>query len=174
MNFKLAEEAFGFKNSMVAYAYAIVKDWAAAEDVVQDSYIVVIEKQAKFKEGTSLTQWVKRIVFLKCMERLRKNKKLTLVGDESLEALISRIIESKSSENDMSIQEMKINALKDCMKKFKIEIIKVIHAFYWEKTSIREIANQMEISENTIRLRLLKYRKSLKTCVTKKLKSMTD
>lgn len=174
MNSKLVEEAFVFKNSMVAYAFAIVKDWSAAEDVVQDSYIVVIEKQSKFKAGTSLSQWIKRIVFLKCMESLRKSKKLTLVGDESLEALIARVIESNSSEDEMSILEMKKYALKDCMKVLKVEIIKMIHSFYWERRSIRDIANQLGITENTIRLRLLKYRKSLKACMIKRLKRVME
>lgn len=174
MNSNLIEEAFAFKNSMVAYAFAIVKDWSAAEDIVQDSYIVVIEKQAKFKEGTSLSQWIKRIVFLKCMESLRKSKRLTLVSDESLEAVIARVIESNSSEQEMSMLEIKKVALKDCMKTLKVEIVKLIHAFYWERRAIKEIALQMQITENTIRLRLLKYRKSLKSCLTKRLKSLVE
>src|SRR5260221_10385754 len=75
--------AFQHREALLSYAFALLRDWVKAEDIVQDAFIVVMNKWAEFRPGSSLFLWVRQIVHFKALEAAR-TKKMTTVEDELL------------------------------------------------------------------------------------------
>ena len=65
------EEAFGLREQLLPYAYATLRDWAAADDVVQEAYLVAMRRWQDVEDLEGVFPWMRRIVRLKCLEALR-------------------------------------------------------------------------------------------------------
>ena len=53
-----------------------IKDSATAEDIVQDSFIVAIQKEATLKDINALNSWLSRIVINMAIHHLKETKKI--------------------------------------------------------------------------------------------------
>ena len=54
---RVLKHALECRVELVAYARAVLGDYAAAEDVVQEAMLVVVKKFDQFEEGTSMLAW---------------------------------------------------------------------------------------------------------------------
>lgn len=52
-------------------AYRMLGSRAAAEDVLQDSFVEVIRKASEFRGDSGVAAWIKRIAINKCLSHLR-------------------------------------------------------------------------------------------------------
>lgn len=59
---------------MLSVARSVVRDSATAEDVVQESFIKIVNKAHKFKRGTNGYAWICKIVHNTALNMLRSNK----------------------------------------------------------------------------------------------------
>jgi RNA polymerase sigma factor (sigma-70 family) len=67
-------------------AYRILGSRAAAEDVLQDSFVEVIRKAGDFRGDSNIGGWIKRIAINKCMSYLRSpwvSRRTTLAASET-------------------------------------------------------------------------------------------
>ena len=82
---------------------AAVRDWAQAEDALQEAYLVVMNKWQDFRPGTSVYSWTRRIVHYKAMEIIKKRKREVLVDDEEklLAAVSDTILEQLDDRSEL-------------------------------------------------------------------------
>jgi len=127
-------------------AVAIMGDKADAEDVVQDVFIKLLEKQPRFETPEHETAWLIRVTVNLCRSRLRTHwwKKTVPLLD---------IYPAKTDEQQ-SIMET-VLALPS---KYRA----VIHLFYYEGYSTKEIAEATRQKESTVREQLTRARRILK------------
>jgi len=105
--------AFQHREALLSYAFALVRDWVKAEDIVQDAFIVVMNKWTEFRPGSSLFLWVRQIVHFKALEAARA-KKMTAVEDELL-ARVAAAMERGIDEEIAARQRLRRQALQRCM-----------------------------------------------------------
>lgn len=67
---------------MLSVARSIVRDGALAEDVVQDSFIKIINNAGKFKRGTNGYAWICKIVQNTALNAIRRERGRTVNIDE--------------------------------------------------------------------------------------------
>lgn len=71
-----------YGDSLVGYAYCILRDFSAAEDAMEDSFAALIVKRKKFREsGVPFEAYLFRIVRNKCMDYLRRAGRETVLDD---------------------------------------------------------------------------------------------
>ncbi|MDO4169720.1 MAG: RNA polymerase sigma factor [Lachnospiraceae bacterium] len=138
-----------YQNNLYAVAFNVCKNQMDAEDVVQDAFIQYYTSKKEFEDKQHIRAWLIRIVINKAknINRTfwRKNKC-------SLEDYMGTLtFEDEESE---TIFEEVMN-LPD---KYRI----VIHLFYYEDYSIREIAGILKLSESNVKVRLSRGRSLLK------------
>ena len=63
----MLKAALTCQSALVAYAHALLADYAAAEDVVQNAFLVVARRYEDFEEGTSILAWCRGIVRLEIL-----------------------------------------------------------------------------------------------------------
>ena len=87
---RVVGQAFQCRRALEVYAFSMLKDRAEAEDLVQDAFIVVMEKFEDFTEGTSMMAWTRAIVRLKVLQLLEKRSRRAKILDSVREKTASK------------------------------------------------------------------------------------
>jgi RNA polymerase sigma-70 factor (ECF subfamily) len=127
-------------------ALAVIRDIAAAEDIVQDVFIKLFEKRPVFESPEHEIAWLIRVTVNMCKSHLRSHwwKKTVPLLD---------IYPAPAGE-----QENLVQAVLSLPSKYRT----VIHLFYYEGYSTREIASITKQKESTVREQLTRARRMLK------------
>lgn len=166
------EEGFNYlyqstyqKSYYIALKYMKQED--AALDVLQDSYVKAFKNLGQLQDSDKFASWFAKIVASTALDALKKRKVILFsqmedkAGDSGAESMIEdeRIDRQPELffdkvETSRLVQEM-IDALSD-------EQRMCIMMFYAEEMSVKEIAETLGISENTVKSRLNYGRKNIK------------
>ena len=144
-----------YGKAMFLIAYRYVKDQFIAEDVMQDAFIKAFKNIDKYKNEVAFGAWLKRIVINQSIDQLKK-KKLDLVAINE-EITTNREDHNWQVECDISVAEIvaKIKLLKE---KYRL----VLSLYLLEGYDHQEIAQVLNITENTSRTNLLRGKKLLR------------
>lgn len=140
------------KNIDTIYRIAIsyTKTPADADDIVQQTFMKLLTKKVTFTDEEHIKRWLIRVCVNECNSLFssfwRKNV-------DSIETI------SKEPEFTMEESSEVYEAIKQLPSKCGI----VIYLFYYEEYSSKEIAEILHIKEATVRTRLARGRKMLRT-----------
>ena len=154
-------------NQMYFFALKIVGTEQDALDVLQNAYIIMVEKIATLDSPQMFIAWFKRVLINECNQSLRKNKKYLLPNDEQQDMFDS--IEDEDEEflpesvlNDSETQRMILDAIDNELSNIQKQTVLL---FYYDELKISEIADITETNENTVKNRLHESRKKLKNAL---------
>lgn len=148
--------------AMLAIAMRYCENRSEAEDALQDAFINIFKRIKDFegrREG-SLTAWIKTIVINSALSLNRKNKKHNYTEDVTELRIADP--DTPSIEEDNSDEEKRqriLNAVQELPAGYRA----VFNLYVMEGYSHKEIADILEISENTSKSQLSKARKYLKS-----------
>lgn len=134
-----------------------------AEDILQESFIIVFEKLCQFKGTGPLEGWIRRIVVNKCLEHFRKATQ------------ILPVIDIEDIENDYSSGEEIASGIA------KKELLRMIHElppryrlvfnlYVFEEMPHKEIAKHLKITEGTSKSNFFRAREILKKKINQNMK----
>lgn len=135
-----------------------------AEDILQDTIVVMLDKFSEFKEGGNFLAWGIAIARYKIMTFRRKNSGSKLIFDDSIMDLIE---EESTPILDSSIDEAE--ALKSCIKKLSDHHRKYLRLRYEKSLTYREIGRQIAISMQAVYKTMTRIHVLLFNCVRLKL-----
>lgn len=160
MNRFLAEQQFQqvmqeHTDYLLKLAYLYVKDWPAAEDIVQDVFLSYYKKFEQFEERSSLKTYLAKITINKCKDYLRswRYRKQVLTNNF--------IIHAKKGRNRIIEVDEKLE-LANAVLHLPVRYREVIIYYYFEELSVLEISQLLSIPDNTVKTRLRKARSLLK------------
>jgi len=134
------------EDKMFRTAIAIMGGKAEAEDIVQDVFVKLFEKQPRFESLEHETAWLIRVTVNLCKSRLRSHWwKKTVPLLETYPAQTGE-------------QQILMETVLSLLPKYRT----VIHLFYYVGYSTREIAEITEQKESTVREQLTRARRMLK------------
>lgn len=76
-NDALEQLVIGYGDGIIGYAYCFLRDFSAAEDVMEDTFATLIVKRKRFVSRSPFEAYLFRIARNKCLDRLRKTKRET-------------------------------------------------------------------------------------------------
>ena len=138
-----------YQNNLFAVAFNVCKNAQDAEDIVQDTFIQYYTIKKEFDNEQHIRAWLLRVVINKAKNANRtfwRRNKLSL--EDYMETLT---FETPQSEN-------LFETVMQLPEKYRL----VIHLFYYEDYSVREIADILKISESNVKVRLSRGRSLLK------------
>lgn len=135
---------------LIRLAYFYVKDWATAEDIVQETFINFYRKSAQFDNRASLKTYLSKITVNKCHDHLRSWKNKRSLFSNSIGSLLSS---SKSPEESLE-QHTDQSNLTNKILELPVKYREVILLFYYQEFTSKEISELLACSENTIKTRL--------------------
>lgn len=135
-----------------------------AEEIAQDSFIKAIDSINNFKGESKLSTWLYKIVYRKCLDRLKqlKRKPWMLGIDKSTE----KFFESEKAKDYDSFEENENKALiKKCINQLPSDEMVLVTLFYYEEASLSEIAEILGITENNAKVKLYRCRTKLASII---------
>lgn len=168
----LLRAAFKYQDALTSYAFALLQDWALAQDAVQETFIVLQKKHAEFRPGANVFTWARQILRYEALNILRARGRESCVMDEELFALIDARFEEHMNADALARLEQQKSALQQCMGRLDNESLDLLLGFYRERLSCEELAGARRRSVNAIRLALSRTRARLRECARARLALM--
>ncbi|WP_264526329.1 RNA polymerase sigma factor [Flavobacterium sp. N502536] len=131
-------------------------DVALASDAAQEIFIKVWESLDTFRNESSISTWMYRIAVNTCLLYLRKSSSRKEIRAAVLPQVVS---ETYSNEKEEQLQQMYL-----CIQKLE-ETNKMIILMTLDGIEYPEIAEVIGITEETLRVRIHRIKKSLTQCV---------
>jgi RNA polymerase sigma factor (sigma-70 family) len=125
-----------------------------AEDILHESFIKIFKNIDKYDPGTSLKNWMVRIVINTAIDNYRKREKKKIV---ELENVYNLKVKEPNALQTMTAEEI-IASMQQLTQIYRT----VFNMFVVEGYSHKEISESLNISESTSRSNLVKARKKLK------------
>jgi len=134
-----------------------------AEDILQETCVVMWRKYSTFEPGTDFAAWGLKIARFQVMRYYsRRKSERARLSDEVIEAVA---IEFASPERALRAPA-RAAALKDCVSKLKKAQFETLNRRYIEGQSVEDIAGETEVSIDAIYKRLNRTYRQLHRCVT--------
>lgn len=166
---KAIEELFELTSQKGYYvALKYLKNKEDAQDILQDAYVSSLTKLDQLKDPSKYDKWLFQMIANKAKNYLVKNKPLLFEqldsdDEEDIqfeETITDDRIEFQPKENT-DYQELK-HALKNLIDELPEDQRMCLLMYYFEELSINEIAESLELNNNTIKSRLNYARKRIK------------
>ena len=161
-----------YSDKIYRLAISMLKQEAAAEGVVQDTFLRLIERLDQFEERSQLGTWLYRIAYNLTVDRLRKRKPELELGDEPedgrLTAPVNLVDWQQWPENLLADAEVTA-ALDDAIAALpeKFRIVFILREV--EGLSTQETAEITGLSLNATKVRLHRARLFLREHLTQSL-----
>ena len=146
-------------------AMALLKNEADAEDIVQDTFVTLIESYDSIKDKSKVMPWLKKIAANKCLNRLTRTKTDT-VEDEFFED-VEAVPEDFLPDTIVESAEMRKIIMDIIERSLSDDIRRTLILFYFDEMSTKEIAEALGVPEGTVRRRLNFARNKIKKEVEK-------
>lgn len=150
---------------LLAYARALARDEAAAEDLLQESLVVAYRRLADFTPTLPFAPWVRGIVRRKYLESARRRREQPLTAPE-LDALDRTHRGWDPSGSDDPFDP--IESLRDCVRALPPDFAELIRLAYEERWPGKRMARHLGTPEPALRKRLQRIRERLAECIRRK------
>jgi len=150
----------GLAPKMLSICIRYLGNKEEAEDVCQLSFIKLFNSMKDYKNQGSFDGWARRIFVNTCLDQLRKNKKTKY--DISMDDVDYRL-----EKNDFIIEQMEADDLMKIVERLPTGYRTVFNLFAVEGYSHKEIAEQLDITENTSKSQFKRARTHLMNSLEK-------
>lgn len=145
-----------FKGKMFALCLRYADSNVEAEDMLLEGFYKVFRDLHQFTPGNSLEGWVRQVMIRTALMVLRKKKKIVEVHPE-YDALSTALEDRETIITDIYAREI-LEQIQRLPTGYRV----IFNLFAIEGYSHREIAEQLNISENTSKSQYLRARAALK------------
>ncbi|MEQ1752214.1 MAG: sigma-70 family RNA polymerase sigma factor [Prosthecobacter sp.] len=154
------------ERSLSLYVHSLVPRDSAAEDILQQTKMLLWKHFDDFTIGTNFLAWARKTAFHQILTHRRHKKREHLPLDEvSLEALGAAV-----SELAADIPE-RHEALRHCLARLPTEHRQLVHLRYFDDLEIDQVAERVNRTEAAVYRALSRVRMSLMECVQKQITS---
>ena len=140
-------------DSLYRAAFAVCRNPQDAEDVVQETLLAYFRSDKQFESDEHIRAWLIRVAVNKARNATicfwRRNRR-------SLEDYMDALAFEDEGDRDL------MDAVLRLPERYRI----VIHLFYYEDYSIREIAELLDLGEGAVKSRLSRGRRQLRRTLT--------
>lgn len=144
---------------MLLHSCRFTKNMEASKDIVQECWIVIINKLSSLKDPSFFGIWALSIVSKKSVDWIRKQQKVR----SDKEKFFKYPDQNNELDENPSGKMMNLNSeIQKLTEKQQI----VLKMFYVENYSISEIGSILSISSGTVKSRLFNAREQLKKYIT--------
>ncbi len=156
-NAKAQMQLYGlYCKAMFSVALRMVNDTFLAEEVMQKAFIKAFKKIDSYRNEVAFGAWLKKIVINQSMDELKK-KNADIIPISRDVMTISEEDENWQIETEITIEDVK-KAIQKLKEKYRI----ILTLYLIEGYDHQEIAEILNITENTSRTQILRGKNELK------------
>lgn len=152
--------------SLCLYVYGLVPRDSEAEDILQQTKMLLWKHFADFELGTNFLAWARKTAFHQVLTHRRKKKREHVpLEEEALEALgaaVADLADEGSARHD---------AVRLCLARLPAEHRQLIQLRYFQELEIPQIAKTIQRTEGAVYRALSRVRMTLMECVEKQMEA---
>ncbi|MFK0521879.1 RNA polymerase sigma factor [Paenibacillus illinoisensis] len=153
-------EYYNMVHGLIVY---IIKERAAAEDIIQEAFIKIIKNKPSFENEVKLRAWLKVVTRNTAINYLRKNKNnRNQLDTDSVFIDMETINQTAASVESTVETQMMQESIEFYLEQLKPEYRVLIELRWKEGLSYREMAELLDTSEEIVKQRLFRARGSIK------------
>ena len=149
------------------FAHWLAQDRAAAEDLVQETYMKALRGFSSFQQGTNFRAWMYKILrntFLTTKAGLKVSVSLDSDGDDKpAEPAVTETPES------VLLARVEVETIQSALEKLPVKFREIILLCDLEEMSYQEIGETLGIPIGTVMSRLSRARKAMRELLAAKL-----
>lgn len=151
---------------MVAnYVHALIRDHAAAQDVMQETALAIFRRFAEYDESRPFVGWALGIAKFQVLGQRRDVMRCPVVfDDEVLAGFTEHWASLAPAESDDS------ELVRQCLGKLAAHARRLVHMRYFDDLNASEIAERIGMASAAVRVALQRVREQLRACVEQQLK----
>jgi RNA polymerase sigma-70 factor, ECF subfamily len=143
---------------------ALVPKQSDAEEILQETNLLIWRKRSQFVQGTSFKAWAFQVAYLMVLKyRSNFQKQVKLFSDGLIEVLAAESVDR----SDQSVARQR--ALEHCLGKLHATDNAIITMRYRQSLNVTDIAEKLVRPANSVYQSLSRIRKSLATCILRRL-----
>lgn len=148
-----------------AFILSLVRHRADADDVLQETNLVLWRKSADFDPGTSFDAWAFRVAHFQVMAYRKRRQRSKLSFDDELVQLLAveGIAEVRDSAGAM------VRALDGCLKKLRDEDRRLVAQRYAPGGCVASMAATRKMTPKALSERLRRIRRALMHCIERRM-----
>lgn len=154
----------GIQNKLFAFILAVVHNRNDAEELFQETSVILWERFDTYQEEKPFSAWALGIARNKVLEYLRANKRSRKLFSDSVYEQIIRV--SEGGTDDIP---QRVSALKSCLKSLKDADQKLISFRFHENIPVKLLSQHTGRSADSLYKSLSRILHSLKLCIERKL-----
>jgi RNA polymerase sigma-70 factor, ECF subfamily len=154
------------------YVYALLRNRAQVDDVMQEVAKAVWQLQDRFEPGTNFMTWAKSIALRRVQEYLRRTRRPDTIplDDDLMEAVTDEAFEERVSELAVRREE----ALVRCLEKMPERSRQALLEYYGDRGGYDRVAELLGRTVETAYVIFHRLRKELRGCIEKQLVAIPE
>ncbi len=161
---EFVQRLIAVQDRLYAYIFSLAGDTNAADDVLQQSNIVLWEKADQFRPGTDFGAWACSVAHYEVLAwRKKRGRDRLLFDDRALGQLAGEVESFSAQANDLRL------ALRHCVELMPPRQRKLLDMRYVPGMTVGKIAQQLARSAASISQTLYRIRAALADCVERSL-----
>jgi RNA polymerase sigma-70 factor (ECF subfamily) len=146
---------------IVAYLHALLLNWSDADDVFQESCLVLWEKFDEFQPGTNFVGWALRVAQNKAMNFRRTRARRARFWKPELQMSLMAAV----SDCDATAAGDSLAALAVCMDRLSEGDRRLVQRCYGDRVPVQRIAAELGRSPQSVHNSLRRVRTLLLECI---------
>ena len=139
----------------VSYCLKYSRNYAEAEDNLQDAFLTIFKKIEQYKNKGSFEGWIKRITVNTVLQRYRKEKVFDIINENTIED-----VELEVDDDTVSIDYL-LKIIQELPDRYRL----VFNLYVLDGYSHKNIADMLEINIGTSKSNLSRARLILKQTI---------
>ena len=143
-------------------ALKLMKNEQDAQDITQDVFLTVHEKIGDLKQGAAFPAWLNKITSNKCVRALQRNHSFTADADELADIEFTEETDHNLIPDKALDDSETARIIVEFVDKLPLPQRVCVYLYYYERLSVKEIAEQLAVNENTVKSRLSAAREKIR------------
>ena len=152
------------QKKIYAFILSLVPNCSDAEDLLQETALIMWRKYKDFAPGTSFSSWGVKIAYFKILNFRTKNRKSRVLFNEDLFKQFA-----EASSKSIKTYDAKTAALQDCVQKLSERDRQLIKLRYQDAVTVKGIAEMADISTQRAYRALARITCLLAKCISRSL-----
>ncbi|MFO0825960.1 MAG: sigma-70 family RNA polymerase sigma factor [Gemmataceae bacterium] len=152
-----------YQREIYAYVFALVRDWHAADEVMQETSLALWAHFGRFRPDGNFPAWACKVAYHRVLRDRRKRGRDRHAFGEEFEAVLIDAADRSTH------HEARRDALNGCLEKLPHRDRTLIEACYAGEGTIREAASRLNLSAKVVYKAAARIREALADCVNRTL-----
>lgn len=152
--------------AVASYIAAVVPDFHATEDLLQNVAVACLRKFAQYDERRPFVAWALGMAKIELLRTRRAQARLPILWDDTLLEDLAGVCEEL--EPEMQVREW---ALGECLRELKGRSLDLVRLRYQEALKPSAIAERLGLGGVAVRVALNRVRAALRQCIERRIQS---